>query len=249
MSYTCAFAPYYDRLNQEVDYTAWAEYLIKLMNKHNCYPSSILDLGCGTGNITLALHKLGYDMTGLDISSEMLSIASKKALKNNADILFINRDMCDFELYGTVDCVVSCLDCINYITRKRELFRCFSLVNLFLNKGGVFIFDINTPYKFDFILNGNTFIYDYNDVYCIWQNFFDKSSKLCQFDITVFCKSEKNYYSKLHEEQFERAYKKEEIKIMLKRAGFTKIHFYHEFTFSSPKKTSQRVFCIAQRLN
>ena len=150
------FAYVYDRLIDDVDYKSWVDYYLKIFKRYGLKPSLGLDLGCGTGNMTLELSSRGIDMTGIDISEDMLMVARDKS--GSQDILYLNQDMTEFELYGTVSFVISSLDCINYITDKRDLLKVFKLVNNYLDPGGLFVFDINTSYKLQNILGNNTFI-------------------------------------------------------------------------------------------
>ena len=141
-------APVYDRLNDTVDYSQWADFIERCFLKYS--PDrrirSVLDLGCGTGSMTLELRRRGYDLTGLDISEEMLSVADSRMRDDGfTDVLFILGNMCSFELYGTVDAIVCCLDGINHLTSRDDLLACFSLVANYLEDDGLFVFDMNTP--------------------------------------------------------------------------------------------------------
>ena len=137
------FAKIYDRL-QEIDYNAFVAYYKQVFDKFNIKPSLMLDLACGTGNVTVPLAECGYDMIGVDLSEEMLGIAADKAREKNLDILFLNQDMTEFELYGTVDAAVCALDGVNYLTEDGDLAALFSLIKNYLNPGGVFVFDIKS---------------------------------------------------------------------------------------------------------
>lgn len=136
----------YDRM-QEIDYTAFVDFYESIFAKIGLNPKLILDLGCGTGNITLPMARRGYEMIGLDLSAEMLQQGMEKAKAENLDILFLNQDMTEFELYGTVDAMVCALDGVNYLTQDGDLTKLLRLLHYYLNPGGILIFDINTPYK------------------------------------------------------------------------------------------------------
>ena len=153
--------------------------------------------------------------------------------------------MCEFELYGTVDFIVSSLDCINYITDKRELLKVMKLANNYLNPGGLFIFDINTPYKLENITGNNTFILENDEVFCSWQNEFDKKRRISDFYLTFFCKNGENY-QRFDEEHSERAYSIEEIKSIIESAGMRLLNVYNELSFKKPTAKSERVFFVAQ---
>ena len=127
------FASVYDEFMEETDYAMWIAYLHKIWEKENCQPKLIADLGCGTGNITQILAKQGYHMIGIDFSEEMLAEAQQKAKAQNLDILYLLQDMREFELYGTVNCIISLYDSLNYILEEAELLQVFRLVNNYLH--------------------------------------------------------------------------------------------------------------------
>lgn len=237
------FAYLYDELINDVNYKEWLDYYFKIFQRYGLKPKLGLDLGCGTGNLTTLFADKGVEMTGIDLSEDMLMVAREKA--EGRDILYLNQDMCEFELYGTVDFIVSSLDCINYITDKRELLKVMKLANNYLNPGGLFIFDINTPYKLENITGNNTFILENDEVFCSWQNEFDKKRKISDFYLTFFCK-EGEKYQRFDEEHSERAYSIEEIASVIENAGMKLLSVYDEMSFKKPTLKSERVFFVAQ---
>ena len=237
------FAYIYDKLINDVDYKEWADYYFKIFQRYGLKPKLGLDLGCGTGNLTLEFADRGIEMTGVDISEDMLMVAREKSY--GKDILYLNQDMTEFELYGTVDFIVSSLDCINYITDKRELLKVMKLVNNYLEPGGLFIFDINTRYKLENIIGENTFILEDNDCFCSWQNEYDKKRNLSDFYLTFFAKDGETY-KRFDEQHTERAYEIEEIKTIIENSGMRLLKVYNNLSFEKPKKTSERVFFVAQ---
>ena len=237
------FAYLYDKLINDVDYKKWVDYYFKIFKRYGLSPKLGLDLGCGTGNLTVEFANRGIEMTGVDISEDMLMVAREKS--EGMDILYLNQDMCDFELYGTVDFIVSSLDCMNYITDKRDLLRVMKLVNNYLEPGGLFIFDINTRHKLENIIGNNTFILENDDVFCSWQNEYDKKRKICDFYLTFFCKDKKGYM-RFDEHHSERAYEIGEIKTIIEKSGMKLLKVYHDHSFENPAKDSERVFFVAQ---
>ena len=171
------FADVYDQLVQDIPYKKWADYLQSAFLKFNQKPELILELACGTGNMTIELSKRGFQMIGLDISVDMLSKAYEKALESNQDILFINQDMRNFELHGTVDAVICLLDSLNYMDSIDEVKQVFELVSRYLNPGGLFIFDLNSPYKISKILGNETFYDLSEDIAWVWTNTYDSKKK------------------------------------------------------------------------
>ena len=237
------FAYLYDELINDVNYKDWLDYYFKIFQRYGLKPKLGLDLGCGTGNLTTLFADKGVEMTGIDLSEDMLMVAREKA--EGRDILYLNQDMCEFELYGTVDFIVSSLDCINYITDKRELLKVMKLANNYLNPGGLFIFDINTSYKLENITGNNTFILENDEVFCSWQNEFDKKRKISDFYLTFFCK-EGEKYQRFDEEHSQRAYSIEEISSVIENAGMKLLSVYDEMSFKKPTSKSERVFFVAQ---
>ncbi len=239
-----SFAWGYDALTDDIVYQKFVDYYEAIFKKCQIKPELVLDLGCGTGTVTSMMASRGYNMIGVDISEEMLNIAQTKA----PQVLFLQQDMTDFELYGTVDVIYSALDAVNYILYKKDLKRMFKLVDNYLNPGGIFIFDINTPYKFLNVLDGNTFVYDKESVYCVWQNQYDKKSELCHFFIDLFYKEDGKLFEKFYEEHCERAYEPEDLKRMLTESGLKTIGVYDAFSFRKPKAKSERIFIVAKKI-
>lgn len=242
------FAQVYDRL-QDIDYNSFVEYYKKLFAAFGCSPELVLDLGCGTGNITLPLAEYGFDMIGVDISEEMLFIASEKARNANLGdrILFLNQDMTEFELYGTVDAAICALDGVNYLLDDGDLDKLFSLIHNYLNPNGLFIFDINTRHKLCDILGENTYTYDNDGVYCIWNSFFDPSDNICEFDLDFFTEQPNGLYMRGGEVQYERAYTDSEIRRSAEASGLKVLAAFDDRTQNAATDKSERVFYIIQR--
>ena len=242
-----SLARFYDKLNAHVDYDKWAAFLDRAIKKYGVKKDGIiLDLGCGTGNITLPLSKLGYSMIGADISPDMLNIARDKAYDTGcSDILWLCQDMRSFELYGTVDAVVSCLDCVNYLTGKEGLAKCFKLVRNYLNPGGVFVFDVNTPHKFKNVFGQNDIILESDGVYCGWRNYYDAKSGLCDFELSVFEADKNGRYIRYDEHQRERCYSMLSLKNAVESAGMKLEGVFGGFDFSPASDTDERWFFVA----
>ncbi len=241
------FADFYDRLTHDIHYTRWADYLQSAFRKFGTNPKLILELGCGTGSLAVELSKRGYDMIALDSSTSMLNKAYEKANKADADILFINQDMRDFELYGTVDTILCLLDSINYITSIKDINKIFSLVNNYLNPGGLFIFDVNSPYKLSTLL-GNQIFYELDeDISWVWKNTYNNKNKTTTFDLTFFVKNEKGLYERYDETHQERAFSGEEITDALSSSGLKLIGEFGNLSFDAPAADEERIFYIAQK--
>lgn len=241
------FAEFYDRLTVDIEYDKWADYLESAFLKFGVKPGSILDLACGTGSLTLELFKRGYEMTGLDLSCDMLSVAWEKSRREGADILFVNQDMRKFELCGAVDAVICMLDSINYVTGPKDLIRVFKCVRKCLNPGGLFIFDINSSHKLAEVLPGSVYYQLDEDISWIWHNTYDEEKKLCTLDLTFFARRDDGLYERFDEVHAERAYSHEEIIDALSLAGLVPAGCFGAFGFEPPAPDEQRIFYVARK--
>lgn len=242
-------APIYDAVNSDIDYPAWADFIERIVEKESkIRPELVLDLGCGTGKMTLELARRGYDMTGVDISTEMLDIARNEAEAANLgkDILWLCQDIREFELYGTVDLTVCCLDTINHLTTPGDVERCFSLVHNYLVPLGLFIFDINGKKKFEDTYGQQVYVMDEEDSFCVWQNQYNSKSHLCDFLITVFAQNEDGSYERYDEIQTERMYTIRSITKKLKDTGFELVGTYSDFDNTIATDQSERIYFVAR---
>ena len=242
-----ALARAYDTLNGDVDYAAFADFYEAVFRRRGIAPELVLDLGCGTGTLALELAKRGYDMIGVDGSAEMLSRAyERKYESGEANVLFLQQDMREFELYGTVGATVSCLDCMNYLVGEGDLARTFSLVHNYLDPDGIFVFDVNSPYKFKHVFGDNAYILEDEDCYCGWQNEYDEKTGVCRFYLSVFYEDGDGTYLRADEEHAERCYTEEELKAALTKAGFADIEVFGGLDFSAPTESTERLFFVAR---
>ncbi len=246
MSTYDVFADFYDQLTLNVEYKDRAEYIIEIFKKLGHNMGLTLDLACGTGSLTIELAKRGIDVYGIDGSSEMLSQAMEKSCEENLNILFLCQQMQEIDLYGTIDTCVCTLDSINHLTDIKDVQNTFDKVSLFMNKKGYFLFDVNTIYKHQEILKDNTFVYDTDDVYCVWQNSL-KENYIIEMDLDFFYREDDAYYR--YEEHFcERAYSHEQLATMLEKAGFELVACYGDMTFEPAKEKEQRAIYIARKI-
>lgn len=244
-------APFYNRLLSEVDYQKWADYLEAQFQKHADFPiREVLDLGCGTGRMTFELAKRGYDMVGVDGSLEMLdqALADSPTHPNGESILWLAQDMTDFELYGTVDATVSCLDCINHLLSCGEIEKCFSLVHNYLVPNGLFLFDMNTPYRLKDVYAGQSFVLEDDGVFCAWQNSFSKASNLCDFTVTLFSACKGGTYTRTDSTETERAYSLSTVKRLLKKTGFQLLSVACDYQDTPISDKTERWYFAARAL-
>ena len=252
-----AIAEVYDKLNAEIDYTAWADFIEACFDKFlPARPELVLDLACGTGRMTAELARRGYDMIGVDGSEEMLAVAYERSLpEGETDDLsgrpmYLLQDMRRFELYGTVGAIVCCLDSLNYLTGDGDLAECFHCVHNYLDPSGLFLFDVNTPYKFENVYANNAYILEDTvngeAVYCGWQNDYDAENGICDFCLSVF-RERDGAYVREDEEQHERCYTKEQIITTLEACGFEVLGIYSGYAFEAPQEQTERWYFAARK--
>ena len=235
------FAQFYDELTNDVEYKTRAEYVSGLFSAESNGGKTLLDLACGTGSMSAELSKLGYEITGIDLSEDMLAVAQGKGIPNT---VFVKGDMTSFELPYRVSACLCSLDSINHIIGYDNLVKCFKCVYKSLEENGVFIFDVNTLYKHKSVLADNTFIYDEDGYYLVWDNETENSITRIMLDFFIYNGKSYDRYS---EEFFEQCYSDEEIKEALEISGFKLIAVYDELSKDKPKEDSQRLYYICKR--
>lgn len=240
------FSAVYDLMMQDVPYQKWMDYVIGLFDKYEIKPESILDLGCGTGTITTMLAQKGYEMIGIDLSEDMLLVAREKATQSGQDILFLCQDMVEMELYGTVDVILSLCDSLNYITDEEDLLETFRKANNYLNPGGLFIFDLNTEYKFK-QMGEKTYAETYENSAFIWENEYEESERINAYQLTLFIKNQ-GAYERFEEAHYERAYDIETVKGLLDAAGLKFEGAYAELRDTAPDETTERMYVVAREV-
>ena len=241
-----SFARVYDTFMDNIPYEEWAVYLTGLLNEYGVNDGLVLDLGCGTGNMTELLAKEGYDMIGVDNAEEMLEIAMEKREKSGHDILYLLQDMREFELYGTVRAVVSVCDSVNYIDEEEDLTEVFRLVNNYLDPGGVFIFDFNTLYKYREILGDRTIAENREDCSFIWDNYYYEEERINEYELSIFIREKENLFRRYEETHFQRGYTLDDMIRMIKDSGLEFVTAYDAFTREAPKEDSERIYVIAR---
>ncbi len=236
----------YDQFTEDVSYPRWADFFEKLFTTHKTEVKSILDLACGTGTLSFIFAERGYEVIGVDASPDMLSQAAAKPCHDGAiPPLFLCQEMEELDLYGTVDAAVSSLDSINYLDGFDALDATLSRLKFFINPGGLFLFDVNTEYKFKTI-DGECFMRDGDEDVCIWRAAYDEEEKRCLMMVDVF-KAEGELWSRSFEEHEEYAFSKEEIRKALEKNGFSLEATYDELSENDATDESFRIFYVARR--
>ena len=240
------FAKIYDGLMTDAPYELWAAYihglLLEWFKSKNRDQVLVLDMACGTGSITLLLAEKGYDLIGVDYSEDMLAEANRKAFEAGRRVLFLKQDMRNLDLYGTVDAAVCVCDGMNYILEEEELKKIFARVRLFLNPGGVFIFDMNTEYKFKEVLANNIFEDQSAEGSYVWENSYDAETKINEYFVTFTDFDENEPFIEHHRQ---RAYPPADILNMLREAGFSMISTKNGYSHEAVRPESARIVYVA----
>ena len=238
------FAEVYDEFMQDVPYSQWADYIEALWRHHGLQPHLVLDLACGTGSLTVELAKRGYDMIGADQSEDMLYQAREKAEEEEQEILFLEQDLREFELYGTVDSIVCTCDSLNYLLEDEDVQQVFKLADNYLDPGGLFIFDVNTEYKFRDVMGDRVQAETYETSAYIWQNYYYEDEKINEYQVTFF-QQQGELYSREEEIHYEKAYSVDQLKSWLEKADLKVLGIYDAFTMEPAKPESERICFVA----
>ncbi len=246
MSGYSVFAKYYDDLTANIDYKKRAEYFHTIIQKHKKTKENILlDLACGTGSVSEEMARLGYDVIGVDNSDEMLGIAIEKKFESGLPIQYLCQDMRKIDMFGTVDVTICVLDSLNHLDSIDDIRKVFSGVSLFAEPDGLFLFDINTVYKHRNILADNTFTYETDDVFVVWENTYVPQNDEIRIILEFFEQTPEGLYERSTESFSEKAYSCEKIERLLTECGFEILEKFGDDTFSPPVETTQRiVYCV-----
>ena len=240
------FAGVYDVFMDNVNYREWADYIIETLAQDGIRDGLVLELGCGTGTVTEMLADAGYDMIGIDNSEEMLAEAMEKRAESGHDILYLLQDMQDFELYGTVRAVISVCDSMNYLTDEEDLEYLFALVNNYLDPQGIFLFDMNTVYKYQTMIGNTTIAENRDEGSFIWENSYDEETGINTYELALFIPREDGLYEKDEEVHYQRAYSLEKIKELIGKVGMELLAVYDAYTLEPPKEDSGRLTFVVR---
>lgn len=239
----------YDALiREDVDYEAYAQWLDHLFQEQGRGNGSLLEVGCGTGTMTLLMEKKGYQLTGLDLSEEMLMEADRKAFEAGTSIRWFQGDVTQTTLPKDFDGVYSTMDTFNYILEEHDLLKSFQGIYEALKPGGLFVFDVNTPYRLIDIYGNNTFHFIRDDVCYIWECSYDEETLISRFDITFFVQDgDEDEYVRFDEVHLQKAYSVEEWISLLIKAGFVSVQTLDFLSEKQPLKSAQKVHLIARK--
>ena len=235
----------YDRLTNDVDYRKIVEFYHEILKKEGLQPRTAVDLACGTGSVALILAELGYRVTGVDMSEEMLTVASQRAWEQESQPIFVCQKLQDLILPRGVDLAVCALDGLDYIIDPDDCREAIARVYRALNPGGIFIFDVNTPEKLR-AMDGQIFVDEDDDVFCLWRGEFDEETNICSYGMDLFQRSGQVWHRSFEEHQ-EYAYTEEQLRHYLKAAGFTHIRVYGDGQLRDPMQGEQRIYFSARK--
>ena len=240
-----ALAGSYDRLTNDVDYEQVVAFYRQILEREGVQPRTAVDLACGTGSVALLLARQGLQVVGVDMSEEMLTVASQKAQGLPTPPLFVHQKLQELRLPRGVDLAVCALDSLDYILDPQDCRRAIARVYRALNPGGVFIFDVNTPEKLR-AMDGQVFLDEDEDVYCVWRGEFDEKTNICSYGMDLF-RREGRVWLRSFEEHREYAYSRETLTRYLREAGFTGIRVYGDRVFAEPEPGEQRIYLKARK--
>ena len=242
----------YDALMDDVDYEAWADYIDRMLKKHGCPGKRLLDLGCGTGNISIPLAQKGYQVTGVDLSEEMLAVAREKSDERHLHIDWHRQDITSLNLVDEAgedlvfDAVIATFDVFNHLTEPEELQMLFHALNPLLADEGVLLFDVQTPYKLQEYLGNHIFTLHRDDVEYMWENHFDEESQICTMEITFFLKQDNGLYRRETMTQEERVYDLDLLRMWLKYSDFEVAGVYGELSEDDVADEAHRAVFVAK---
>ena len=235
----------YDRLTSDVDYEATVAFYYEILKQEGLTPRTAVDLACGTGSVTTILASKGLQVIGVDMSEEMLTVASQKAGEAGVFPWFICQSLQQLRLPRAVDLAVCALDSLDYITAPEDCQEAIRRVYKYLNPGGIFIFDVNTPEKLR-AMDGQVFLDEDDDVYCVWRGEFNEETNICSYGMDLF-QRKGNLWERSFEEHCEYAYSAEQLTGYLKAAGFTHIRVYGDRRMEAPGAGEQRIYIKARK--
>lgn len=240
-----ALAASYDRLTNDVDYEATVAFYNAILEREGLRPRTAVDLACGTGSVSILLAKQGLQVTGVDMSEEMLTVAMEKSMELENMPQFVCQRLENLWLPRGVDLAVCALDSLDYITDPEACKKAIARVYRALNPGGIFIFDVNTPEKLK-AMDGGIFLDEDDDVYCVWRGEFDEKTNICSYGMDLF-QRKGNLWERSFEEHCEYAYSEAQLRDYLKAAGFTHVAVYADRVFEAPRPGEQRIYIKARK--
>lgn len=253
MSYE-KFAYTYDRLMNSMPYADWLRFVKEGFERFGAKPSTLVDLGCGTGNLTIPLALEGYQVTGIDLSEDMLAVAERKTSEHKGQfhsgaIRWVQQDLREWDLGEQVDAAFSFCDSLNYLLEEEDIIDAFRQTYEGLKSGGLFLFDVHTPEQLFAYADSQPFFLNEDDVAYIWTSEMDEERVQIEHDLTIFVKDSgsKDTFRRIDETHHQRAYALQWLKQVLLDTGFSEVHMAADFTWEEPTSLTERAFFIAKK--
>jgi SAM-dependent methyltransferase len=259
------FAYHYDRLMEDMPYDEWLDFLCQCWDKYG-QPQTIADLGCGTGSIAIPLAQQGREVFGIDLSDDMLAVAQNKSLEaersrplpGSGSVTWLQQDLRNWRLLEPVDTVISLCDCFNYLLEEADISQAFAQAYTGLKAGGIFVFDMHTPYQLRAYAETQPFFLNDDDIAYIWTS--ELSPDRCQIEhaLTIFVQESSDptengkadtgeRFRRIEEYHTQRAYPVKWIEEQLQAAGFNEVDCYADFMWKPVTDTTQRAFFVARK--
>ncbi len=238
------FSYVYDYFMDNIPYDEWVENILEIFHNNHFTPRSILDLGCGTGELTSKLQTLGFNMSGIDLSKDMINVAKQKSIDNKQDIQYTVQNMVDFTLNNNVDAMISTCDSYNYILDDNDLLKSFKRVYKYLNDNGMFIFDMNTEHYFKETLGECMYSDVALDSAYIVENKYSQIEKINTYELNLFVENKNGSYDRNIEIHKEKARSIDEVCNLLNRSNFQCLHILDTETLDCATSTSDRIYFV-----
>ncbi len=242
-----SFAEVYDQLMDNVDYESWADFYRELLSSCGVPGGKVCECACGTGSLTIPLMRRGYQMTGVDLSQEMLWIAAQKARRLGLGIPFVQQDMRRFRLHRQMDAVIATCDGVNYLLTDEDVSAFLQAAYEALRPGGVIAFDVSTPWKLQNVLGNELICEDRDDVTYMWQNSFSKKTGVVEMNLCFFLREKDGRYRRIDETQKQKAHQADKLAALLESCGFTDVRMYGNSRLEAPREREQRWHFAARK--
>jgi SAM-dependent methyltransferase len=247
MSYN-QFAYFYDSLMQDVPYDLWEKYILNEAEKYGVHGKKLLDIGCGTGAISIPLAKKGFSVTGVDLSVDMLAVANEKAIQENCTIQFVHSDMRELENLGMFQIIGIFCDSLNYLLSEDEIIQTLSNAYNHIEEGGIILFDVHSLHKINGILKDYSYSSNGEELSLIWNCFEGEKENSIEHELTFFSLTNDSHtYERFDELHVQRTFPIELYKQWLEKVGFKNISVTADFSEEAPNDKSERIFFAAQK--
>jgi SAM-dependent methyltransferase len=246
MSYN-QFAYLYDQLMEDAPYSKWLSFIKSASKNHVRNAKRFLDVGCGTGSLSVLLAKEGYDVTGVDLSAEMLTVAKEKAENEKVPLPLFQQDMRELEGLGQFDCVTILCDSLNYILTEEDIKKVFHSANRHLHINGLLLFDVHSLHKIQNIFIGSTFGSNDDHLSYIWQCYEGELENSVEHDLSFFIQSG-DFYERYDELHIQRSFAVEKYKAWLEECNFEVLSITGDFEDKAPADDAERILFAAKKV-